>query len=112
MNIYSTSDGVGNRIKENATIRAYESDVAAIADLLKGYSPDEWDYSTARLVAGTWGDCWIKSYAPLEDISHEPFSKDELIVMKSGTHPGGDGLWITPSPDVFILKIDSKEEVE
>lgn len=85
-----------------ASIRAFGDMATLTAWLLGGLDEDERD--DYEVVVGEFGDCWIKSYAPVEEVDIRPFELDDLIIAAPGSHPGGNCLWITPNPEVWISR--------
>jgi hypothetical protein len=110
---YATNDADGSCIRQNATIRAFDTEDEARAYLLGGYDAADWNLGTAVIGAGDYGDCWIKVHSePTNDgdqliaglCEFEPFAAGQLIVRRSGQHPGGRAWWITPSPSVMVVE--------
>ena len=110
--IYATHDADGGRIESNADIRAFTTEAEAREWLLKSYRDGGWDLTTAKIEAGRFGDCWIKTYSePREDGDKlvigagtcEPFSPEQLYVAAPGQHPGGRVWWIEPNVEVLVV---------
>ena len=106
--IYATSDADGDRIWLNADIAAFDTLAEAEAWLRRGFDPE--DAARIEIVAGTFGDCWIKSMSrPDADTGWlEPFTLDDVRVAAPGSHPGGSRYWTTPWPTVLVavLKLE------
>lgn len=101
-------------IEFDAEIRRFETEETALEYLLDGHDPDEFDFSSARLVRGEFSDCWIKFHEPVTEDHHAtaPFRLDEVSVSGPGSHPGGKAWWVTPYADVMVLRVDAFEELE
>ena len=109
---YATLDHDGERIKEGASIAKFNTLEAARDYLLSVYG-DEWDRSTAKIEAGSFGDCWFKKYqgAPkVGEACFAPFSYPQLYIQRPGQHPGGKAYWVTPRPDVLVVSAISEIE--
>jgi hypothetical protein len=109
---YATTDNTVDEtcIDKSADILAFASYAEAERYLKDGLSPEDFDLSEARVIAGRFPDCWQKWYGTKPDLSSEadllcfaPFSADNLRVQEPGTHPGGNAWWITPIPNVLVL---------
>lgn len=103
--IYATTDSEDGRISSSADILAFETEAAAREYLLSAYPTDEWDHATAVIEPGRFGDCWIKVHsAPGDDEPYfAPFTRDDLIILAPGQHPGGKAWWIEPRERVLIV---------
>ncbi len=109
---YATHDSSMNRINENASIHAFETEAAARAWLLSPFSPSEWDHSTAVIEEGRFGDYWVKIHGKPEIENGKlivgafdcaPFNAEQVRVATPGQHPGGNVYWIEPSVPVLIV---------
>lgn len=115
MTTYATLDSESYTIRENATIRAFETrDDAeaylrdAYAEFLRDAAADD-EPLALTIEPGQYSDCWIKSHdVPTPERMEmwcEPFGPDDLIVRRPGEHPGGKRYWIEPSPEVLVAII-------
>ena len=108
---YATRDFDDGSIKQDATIAAFDTTSEATSYLLAGFSPTDWNHSTAIIEAGEFGDCWIKIYGPLKNVDTAPFCTRDLFIQSPGQHPGGKATWITPLlPVLVVSRIDETEE--
>jgi len=106
---YATQDDCDGWINENALIREFDSREAAVAyisNYLAKYLAEE--NKSVRIEAGSFGDCWIKSFDPPKfDDSYAPFEFDQLNVLAPGHNPGQIGqYWISPRPAVLVAVIE------
>ena len=115
MTVYATRDADDDRIKKNATIRAFASEQEALDYLLKGYDAADWKLESAALGTGTFGDYWmvVHSEPHVDDdkliagaCDCSPFAADQLYVLGPGEHPGGRAWWIEPAEAVLTLHIE------
>ena len=102
--VYASCDSDWS-IKEDATIKAFDTLADAKAWLFAGLSDE--DAAEFEVASGDFSDCWIKAHVRLSEVDISPFSLDDLNISEAGSHPGGNCLWITPRPEIFILR--SKE---
>ena len=111
MTIYATLDADQHYIRDNATIRAFDTEVAAREYLAAAYRDGLDDGETLTFEPGHFGDCWFKAHiatAPtIDELASwgKPFAADDLIVQAPGEHPGGRAYWITPSEDVLVAVV-------
>lgn len=105
MTTYATIENDGSRIAQDAYIAAFESRAEAVAYLLSGFDPADWNHTSAVIEAGEFGDCWVKTHrAPGDDESYfAPFTRDQLYIAGPGHHPGGRAWWIEPREEVLVI---------
>lgn len=102
---FATLDSDDGRIVENANIVVFATREEAVTYLKSAYDPADWNHDTMIIEPGRFGDCWIKSYSAPKDDERwfEPFTRDELSILRPGQHPGGRAWWIEPTQDVLVV---------
>ncbi len=102
---YATHDHNGERIEENAVILPFPTREAAEGYLREPYDLDYGE--TLEFEPGDYSDCWIKSHGKptVGDPVLEPFTYNDVIIQRPGTHPGGGVYWLTPSREVLVAVV-------
>lgn len=102
--MYFTNDGNGDgTITESAVIFEATSKAAAYEAVRSQYEDGGW--KGLNLTEGRFSDCWEKFSANPSDLDcHDPFTLDQLIIQKPGSHPGGQTFWVTPMEPVWVFE--------
>lgn len=99
---YATSDShESDRIRENATIHAFNTRADAEKYLRRHYGSDEW---VVTFTTGRFSDCWIKCLRDPTDghVDTSPFELDDCDILRPGQHPGGRMWWIEPKAEILV----------
>lgn len=100
---YATKDSSEGKIEENAKILAFNSIEEARQYIISDFG-DEWDISQAQISPGRFGDYWFSAHKDIQE-SYDlgPFTPDQILSQKPGTHPGGNRFWFEPKEPVYVL---------
>ena len=107
MTIYATTDNEGDYINEGAYIAKFDSETEAEDYLLAAHDLDGSEY--LEFCHGQYADCWLKTLSAPRVGARvlAPFTFNQVRVARPGSHPGGKKWWLTPAPDVWILRVES-----
>lgn len=105
--VYATIDYDGDVIERDAHISVFDSREDAVAFLSQSYTRESgWDPESIVIGPADFADCWIKSPEPPRVGTRwlAPFSYTQISIKRPGEHPGGKVYWITPKPDILVVK--------